>query len=96
MTPNQADREAAADWCEAQPFPSKQAEAPAIRAGEYDHHSLVQAFAAHRRAALEEAARVAESLIPMPGSIQQMHGTPAQAVFEAAQAIRALIDKEPT
>lgn len=46
----QIDRDAAADWCESQPFPSKQAEAPMIRAGEYDHHSLVSAFVAHREA----------------------------------------------
>jgi hypothetical protein len=43
-----ADRKAAAAWCAEQPFPSKQAEAPMIAAGEYDHHSIVQAFAAHR------------------------------------------------
>lgn len=43
--PSAEAREAAANWCEAQPFPSKQAEAPAIRDGSYDHHSLVQAFA---------------------------------------------------
>jgi Lar family restriction alleviation protein len=46
----QADRDAAADWCASQPFPSKQAEAPLIREGSYDHHSLAQAFARYRLA----------------------------------------------
>lgn len=61
----QADRDAAADWCVSQPFPSKQAEAPMIRAGEYDHHSLVQAFARHRLASTSNSAaeeRLAEAL----------------------------------
>lgn len=47
----QADRDVAADWCASQPFPSKQAEAPMIVAGEWGHHSLTQAFARHRIAA---------------------------------------------
>lgn len=51
----QADRDAAANWCEAQPFPSKQAEAALIRVGDYDHHSLVQAFARHRLASTQPA-----------------------------------------
>lgn len=44
----QADRDAAASWYLAQPFPSKQIQGRAIAAGEWDHHSLAQAFA-HRR-----------------------------------------------
>jgi len=53
-TVTQADRDAAADWCASQPFPSKQVEAPSIRDGNHDHHSLVQAFARHREQALAE------------------------------------------
>jgi len=49
-------REAAAEWCASQPFPSKQAEAPMIAAGGYDHHTLVQAFARFERETLERAA----------------------------------------
>ncbi len=55
-------REAAAEWCADQPFPSKQAEAPAIREGSYDHHSLVQAFARFEAEIREECAAVAETL----------------------------------
>jgi hypothetical protein len=58
----QADRDAAADWCESQPFPSKQVEAPMIRLCEYDHHSLVQAFAAHRIASTTEAADLMDEM----------------------------------
>jgi len=56
-TVTEADRTAASIWCASQPFPSKQAEAPMIARGEYDHHSLVQAFAGHREAAMLEGAR---------------------------------------
>lgn len=95
MTPNQADRDAAADWCEAQPFPSKQAEAPAIRAGEYDHHSLVQAFAAHRCAALEEALAQQPCTAENPNESDYELGR-FDGIIAFARAIRALIDKEPT
>ena len=71
----QADRNAAAEWCAGQPFPSKQAEAPMIAKGEYDHHSLVQAFARHRiaeRAAIVAWLREQPSLIPAsPDHVRQ-------------------------
>lgn len=53
----QSIRDAAADWCKSQPFPSKQVEAVSIRAGEYDHHSLVQAFARFDAQSREDGAR---------------------------------------
>lgn len=54
MDITQADRDAAAAWCAKQPFASKQAEAPLIATGQWDHHTLVQAFAEHRRATIAE------------------------------------------
>jgi hypothetical protein len=78
---SQAAREAAATWCEAQPFPSKQAEASAIRDGSYDHHSLAQAFAR-----FEHCLRERE---PAPSSQREL----LRGVADAADdMIRALND----
>lgn len=69
MTPSQADRDAAADFLEGwEPGP------------EMTVVKLARAFAAHRRAALEEAALRLDREWPGP----------------ASKIVRALIDKEPT
>lgn len=52
--------------------------------------AMAALFAETRRETLEEAARVAEEMIPLPGSDMQMHWTPAQTLFAAATAIRKL------
>lgn len=55
----QADREAAAAWAK---LNGRNHQAANIRRGSCDDAPIVQAFARHRIAALEEAARVAEAL----------------------------------
>lgn len=94
MTPNQADRDAAADFLEGwEPGP------------EMTVVKLARAFAAHRRAALEEAAKLAEeynrwSYVQFSDGEWQPGSPYDRGQQNAAQAIttdiRALIDKEPT
>lgn len=93
IKPTQRDREAAADWCEAQPFPSKRSEAPMIRSGEYDHHSVAQAFARHavaeraiERAAIVEWLRTDDRFKPYDGAEKSFAFTAAlSAAIEAGE-----------
>ena len=64
----QGDREAAISWCRSTPHGSRHAEADIIERGDYDDHSLVQAFARHRVVALEEAAQIAEQYPSLDGA----------------------------
>ena len=82
---SQADRDAAADWCKSQPFPSKQAEGPMIREGSFDHHSLAQAFARLERETLERVVLALMGMLAMPTG-----GTFNEGVWAAIHAIRAL------
>lgn len=103
MTPNQADRDAAAaifDVVLGDVGSYAEFGYPSYREGAI--RSLTNAFAAHRRAALEEAIKACDDQRDDFLSEQYAVGQPMSsfserfACGECARAIRALIDKEPT
>ncbi len=92
-----ADRKAAADlWINVDgdfPTPAILSEAERYRQGIYDHTPAVQAFARHREAALEEAAKMVD------GYVDRLSGDHVRSALvhamqrryvELATAIRAL------
>lgn len=89
-------REAAIAWLRSTPHGSRHAEADMIERGEYDDHSIVQAFArmkeAGRQAGLREAAEVVESL---PWDESRVGNANFDDTKEyAVKAITALIEGE--
>lgn len=98
MTPTkpqvtQADRDAAATWLHEQGtrFPSREAEAAMVERGEYDEHSLVQAFARHRQQS-ENALREVLDEILAAQNVQPYRGWNITKLNAAVDNARALLN----